>query len=123
MTAMAIGRLLVLGFGSLLAIASSGAVLDPLAQPESSSSGVSSPPPTVKPACGTCSYDSQFEKEQTETGLPCSLIFSENYEFGYCQKYVCQHGYYYSFTGWSSNDCANHIDGSYPICPGGSCTP
>jgi hypothetical protein len=110
---------LVLGYG--FAIISAGAVMDPLAGAGNISSTASVP--ILIPACGQCSFDLQFKKEKTEEAPPCSTVGSENYYFGYCKRYECQHGYYYQFTGWSPNDCANHIEPTNPICPLGSCIP
>ncbi len=100
-----------------VAVVASGGVIDPLSR------GFDPRPLGPKPACGNCSYDLQFLKERTTTGLPCSLIGSENYQFGYCNRYACTNGYYYTFSGWSSNDCASHIGETTPVCPAGSCTP
>lgn len=101
---------------------SSGASIDPLDHEMLTVVAPASPPPKCT---GTCSPSTTVPKEKTDAPpSPFCQLLNADYDYfeGYCQKYVCSNGYYYTGPFWTWGECVP--DPIYwPPCPGGTCVP
>lgn len=79
------------------------------------------PPPT----CISCAVSTQVPKEKTDSP-PSWFCFAlgtwYDYYEGYCQRYACSNGFYYTGPHWTWNGCSPEPY-TAPLCPAGTCVP
>lgn len=78
------------------------------------------------PTCVDCAVDVKLDKQKSVQDLGCGFSTGGNAPYsifrGYCQRYQCANGYYYSFSGWSPTGlCEDHLE-EQTNCPSGSCS-
>jgi len=79
----------------------------------------------VKAACVNCRVDVSLEKQKSVQDIGCGFSTGGTAPFsifsGYCQRFQCQNGYYYTFSGWApTGRCEDHLEEDTG-CPSGSC--
>jgi len=89
-------------------------------------SGTGSGSPTPLPACLNCRVDVTLEKQKSVQDIGCGFSTAGNAPYsifsGYCQRFQCDNGYYYSFSGWSpTGNCEDHLEEDTG-CPSGACS-
>ncbi len=79
------------------------------------------------PKCASCSVDVKLQKQQNVADLGCAFSTSgaDPYivQTGYCQRYQCTNGFYYSFGGWTTTTTCASTSQTATACPTASCSP
>jgi len=92
----------------------------PSSQPAVSTSG------QTLPICLTCGADIQIVKTQALSDLNCGYFShgADPYivESGYCQRYRCSNGYYYTWSGWQVTDSCTTAASTATPCPADTCS-